>query len=94
MVERYEEEPKLLRIAAVIFCERDSQKPILIGKGGSMLKKIGTDARKHIEAMVGKRVFLELFVKVHPGWRESKQFVDEIDWRRQIENMIAANPED
>jgi len=88
MVEQYEEEKRLVRIAAAIFCERESQKPILIGKGGSMLKKIGTNARKQIEAMVGKKVFLELFVKVHPGWRESRQFVDELDWRRQIENMI------
>lgn len=94
IVEQYEEEPKLVRIAAAIFCERESQKPILIGKGGQMLKKIGTDARKQIEAMLGKKVFLELFVKVRPGWRESKQFVDELDWRRQIENMIATNPEE
>jgi GTPase Era involved in 16S rRNA processing len=42
--------------------------------------------------MLGKKVFLELFVKVHPGWRESKQFVDELDWRRQIENMISTIP--
>jgi GTP-binding protein Era len=94
IVEQYEEEPKLVRIAAAIFCERESQKPIIIGKGGQMLKRIGTDARKDIERAIGKKVFLELFVKVRPGWRESKQFVDELDWRRQIENMIAVNPED
>ena len=50
-----------------------------------MLKKIGTAARLQIEAMVGTRVFLELFVKVQAGWRESRQFVDELDWRRQLE---------
>lgn len=94
IVEQYNEEPKLVRIAAAIYCERESQKPILIGKSGQMLKRIGTDARRDIEAMLGKKVFLELFVKVRPGWRESKQFVDELDWRRQIENMIATNPED
>jgi GTP-binding protein Era len=94
MVEQYEEESKLVRIAAAIFCERESQKPILIGKGGSMLKQIGTKARKDIEAMLGKKVFLELFVKVHPGWRESKQFVNELDWRRQIESMIETNPQE
>ena len=92
LVEQYEDLPKLTRIAAAIYCERESQKPILIGKGGSMLKKIGTNARKDIERMLGKKVFLELFVKVHPGWRESKQFVDELDWRRQIENMISTIP--
>jgi GTPase len=92
LVERFEEERKLTRIAAAIYCERESQKPILIGKGGQMLKKIGTQARKEIEAMLGKRVFLELFVKVRPGWRESRQFVDELDWRRQIENMISTMP--
>ncbi len=93
IVEQFEEELKLTRIAAAIYCERESQKPILIGKGGQMLKKIGTEARKEIEAMLGKKVFLELFVKVRPGWRESRQFVEELDWRRQIENMISATPE-
>ncbi len=91
MVEVYDEEPRLVRIAAAIYCERESQKPILIGRGGQMLKKIGTNARKEIEAMVGKKVFLELFVKVQPGWRDSKQFVDELDWRRQIENIISTS---
>lgn len=88
IVERYEEEGKLVRIAAAIYCERESQKPILIGRGGQMLKKIGTGARQQIEKMLGKKVFLELFVKVKPGWRESRQFIDELDWRRQIESMI------
>ena len=94
LVERYEEEGKLVRIAAVIYCERESQKPILIGKGGQMLKKIGTGARKEIERMLDRKVFLELFVKVKPGWRESRHFVDELDWRRQIENMIPRTTED
>ena len=88
LVERFEEEGKLVRIAAAIYCERESQKPILIGRAGQMLKKIGTGARQQIEKMLGKRVFLELFVKVRPGWRESRQFVDELDWRRQIESLI------
>jgi GTP-binding protein Era len=94
LVERYEEEGKLVRIAAAIYCERESQKPILIGKGGQMLKKIGTGARHEIERMLDKKVFLELFVKVKPGWRESRQFVDELDWRRQIENMIPPTIDD
>jgi len=94
MVERFEEEGKLVRIAAAIYCERESQKPILIGKGGQMLKRIGTGARQQIERMLDKRVFLELFVKLKPGWRESRQFVDELDWRRQIENMIPPHIEE
>jgi GTP-binding protein Era len=83
-VEQFEEGPKLVRIAAVIYCERDSQKAILLGKGGQMLKIIGTAARLDIEKMVGNKVFLELFVKVQPGWRDSRQFVEELDWRRQL----------
>ena len=92
VVEQYEEGAKLVRIAAVIYCERDGQKAILLGKGGQMLKKIGTSARLDIEKMVGKKVFLELFVKVQPGWRDSRQFVEELDWRRQLES-IAGPPQ-
>ena len=91
MVEQYEEGERLTRIAATIYCDRPSQKAILVGKGGQMLKKIGTAARMDIEKMVGTRVFLELFVKVQPGWRESRQFVEELDWRRQLE-QIAGPP--
>ena len=87
MIEQFEESPKLVRIAAVIYCERAGQKAILVGKAGQMLKKIGTAARLQIERMVGKRVYLELFVKVQAGWRESRQFVEELDWRRQLEQL-------
>jgi GTPase len=87
LVEQFEEGEKLTRIAAAIFCERESQKAILVGKGGQMLKKIGTGARLQIERMLGTRVFLELFVKVQPGWRDSRAFVDELDWRRQLESL-------
>jgi len=87
MVEQYEEGAKVTRIAATIYCERDGQKAILVGKGGQMLKKIGTGARHNIERMLGSKVFLELFVKVQPGWRDSRAFVDELDWRRQLENL-------
>jgi GTP-binding protein Era len=83
VVERWEESPRLTSIAAVIYCEREGQKKIMIGKGGEMLKKIGTAARFEIERILGTRVFLELFVKVRPGWRESRGFVEELDWRRQ-----------
>ncbi len=87
VVEQFEEHLKLTRIAAVIYCERESQKAILVGKGGQMLKKIGTGARLQIERMLGTKVFLELFVKVQPGWRDSRAFVDDLDWRRQLENL-------
>lgn len=86
-VEEFEEGPKLVRIAATIYCEREGQKAILLGKGGQMLKKIGTAARMDIEKMVGSKVFLELFVKIQPGWRDSRQFVEELDWRRELQEM-------
>lgn len=69
IVEKFEEKETSIHIMAVIYVERDSQKGILIGKGGAMLKKVGTEARKDIEAFFGKNVYLELFVKVEPNWR-------------------------
>jgi GTP-binding protein Era len=90
IVERYEELPKLTRIAAAIYCERDGQKAILIGKGGEKLKAVGTAARQELERRLGKKVFLELFVKVKPGWRQSAAFVEELDWRRQLENLSSS----
>lgn len=87
VIDQFEEGAKLTRIAGTIFCEREGQKAILIGKRGQMLKKIGTSARLQIEKMVGTRVFLELFVKVQPGWRESRDFVEDLDWRRQLERL-------
>ncbi|HKD81879.1 MAG TPA: GTPase Era [Candidatus Angelobacter sp.] len=87
IVERYEELPRLTRISAAIYCERDGQKAILIGKGGEKLKQMGTAARQELERRLGKKVFLELFVKVKPGWRQSASFVEELDWRRQLENL-------
>ncbi len=89
LIEQFEEQPRLTRIAAAIYCEREGQKGILIGKGGQMLKKIGTAARQEIEQMLETRVFLELFVKVRPGWRESREFVEGLDWRRQLEEIAA-----
>lgn len=69
IVEKFEEKENSIHIMAVIYVERDSQKGILIGKGGYMLKRVGTEARKDIETFFGKRVYLELFVKVEPNWR-------------------------
>ena len=88
IVDNFEEGKRLTRIAATIYCERDGQKGILVGKGGRMLKKIGTAARIQIERMLGTKVFLELYVKAEPGWRDSRSFVSELDWRRQLENRM------
>jgi len=97
VIERYEEPASLkkmkdgklpvTKIAAAIFCERTGQKAILIGKQGEMLKRIGTAARKDIESLLGTRVFLELFVKVQEEWRSSRGFVEDLDWRRQLEQI-------
>lgn len=69
IVEKFEEKDNSIHIMAVIYVERDSQKGIIIGRQGSMLKKVGIEARKDIEAFFGKSVYLELFVKVEPNWR-------------------------
>ena len=87
IVDSFEEGAKLTRIAATIYCEREGQKGILIGKKGQMLKRIGTSARLQLERMLGTKVFLELYVKVQPNWRESRGFVEELDWRRQLEHL-------
>jgi len=87
LIDQYEEDERLTRAAATIFCEREGQKAILIGKRGETLKKIGTAARLQIEKLLHTRVFLELFVKVRPGWRDSRQFVEETDWRRHLERL-------
>lgn len=93
IVDNFEEGAKLARIAATIYCEREGQKGILIGKKGEMLKRIGTSARLQIERMLGTKVFLELFVKVQPNWRESRGFVEELDWRRQLEHLTGGQEE-
>ena len=69
--ERFEESEELIRIGAVIMVERDSQKGIIIGHKGSALKRVGTEARKDLEAFFDKKVFLELFVKVNKDWRSN-----------------------
>lgn len=72
VIESYTEEGNLLRIRALIMVERESQKNIVIGKGGSMLKIVGTAARKDMEQFSEKKVFLEMFVKVDPAWRSKE----------------------
>jgi GTP-binding protein Era len=87
LIDQYEEGDRLTRVAATIYCERDGQKAILIGKQGANLKKIGTAARLQIERLLNTKVFLELFVKVRAGWRDSRDFVEETDWRTKLQNM-------
>ncbi len=70
VVEAFQEEETIIRMRAVIFTNKKSHKPILIGKGGKMLKRVGTEARKDMEQFFGKKVYLELFVKVKENWRE------------------------
>lgn len=69
LVEKFEEKENSIHIMAVIYVERDSQKAILIGKGGEKIKQVGIEARKDIETFFGKKVYLELFVKVEKDWR-------------------------
>ncbi|MCD8261512.1 MAG: GTPase Era [Bacteroides sp.] len=71
VVELFKEEEKMIRIMAIIYVERDSQKGIIIGKEGKALKKVATEARKSLEKFFGKTVFLEVFVKVDKDWRNS-----------------------
>ena len=79
VTERYEEvSEELARIFCAVYVERASQKSIIIGKGGARLKKIGTEARRDIERLVGHKVYLELFVKVEEGWRDSPRALSEM----------------
>ena len=98
VIERYEEpaaneRPRkdgklpVTKIAAAIYCERDGQKAILIGKGGAKLKSIGASARKEIESLLGTRVFLQLYIIVEENWRDSRGFVNTLDWRRQLDEI-------
>jgi GTPase len=81
VIDAYREEDHIDRISATIFVERESQKGILIGKAGTMLKRIGTDARIEIEKFTGKKAFLELFVKVAPNWRNDPKGLKKFGFR-------------
>ena len=87
LLDSFEESEKLIRIRATLYVEREGQKGILIGKRGETMKKIGTEARKELEAILGIKIFLELFVKVQPRWRENPNIVRQLDWHRQLEQM-------
>ena len=82
-VERYEETEEIDRIYANIYCETKSQKGILIGKGGSLLKKIGTEAREELEGIVDKKVFLGLEVKVEKDWRKKDKLLKDFGYVSQ-----------
>jgi len=77
MVREYKEKPGLVRILADIIVNRETQKGIILGQKGETIKKIGSDARKDIEAFVQEKVYLELFVKVRPRWRDNELFLNE-----------------
>jgi GTP-binding protein Era len=84
LIDTWEEKPQLVRIGATIYVEREGQKSILIGEKGQMLKKIGTEARKEMEQLLGSKIYLSLFVKVKPKWREDAEFLRSIDWRAMV----------
>jgi GTP-binding protein Era len=81
MVDKWEETPTITRIYSTIRVEREGQKAIVIGTGGAMLKKIGTQARQDLERLLGVRIYLDLHVRVEPGWREKPAFLNALDWR-------------
>jgi GTP-binding protein Era len=81
-VDRFEEDEEsgMISIWATIFVERDSQKGIIVGKQGSMIKRIGSEARQELETILAVKVFLDLHVTSHPGWREDERFLGELEW--------------
>jgi len=83
-IDQFEEGRRLIRVEATIYVEREGQKGIMIGARGERLKRIGTLARQELEALVGRKVFLGLHVKVRQRWRESESFLEALDWRRQM----------
>jgi GTP-binding protein Era len=93
VVETYEDKRNLTHIGAVILVERPGQKAIVIGAGGSLLKAAGTKARLEIEALLGRKVFLELNVKLRPGWRENPEFLNLIDWRSTLSAELKSGSE-
>jgi GTP-binding protein Era len=80
-VDSWEDTPALIRIYATIYVERNGQKGIIIGAGGAMLKNIGTLARREMERLFGRHVYLDLHIKVQPRWREKPGFLAALDWR-------------
>ena len=81
LIDKWEEAPNITRIYATIHVEREGQKGIIIGAGGQVLKRIGTEAREELEGLLGVKIFLQLHVKVQPNWREKAAFLNTLDWR-------------
>ena len=81
-IEEWQEEGRLLRVGAAVCVERRGQKAILIGRGGAMLKQVGTAARRELETLLSRRIYLQLFVKVREKWRQDPASLAAIDWRR------------
>ena len=82
-IEEFKDEPELLRLSAIIYVNRDTQKGIIIGHKGRTLKYLGTDARKDMEEFFDKKVFLQMYVKVRKGWRESEQQLRQFGYDHQ-----------
>jgi GTPase len=87
LIDKFEETPRLLRISATLYVEREGQKGILIGERGATMKKIGTAAREELEKLLGIKIFMELFVKVQDNWRQNPTVVRQLDWHRQLEDL-------
>jgi GTP-binding protein Era len=83
LIDEFEEGEAITRIHATIVVERDSQKPIVIGAGGARLKEIGSEARQDLEKLFPPKVFLELYVKVEPHWRNNRAVISELDYRNE-----------
>jgi GTP-binding protein Era len=92
VIDQWEEMPRVTKISATIYVERDGQKAIIIGAAGATLKKIGTLARHEMEAKFSRKIFLALFVKVRKGWRENPEFLDAIDWRSMRGRELDSEP--
>jgi GTPase len=87
VVEQWEDKGNLARVSASIIVERPGQKNIIVGAGGAMIKRIGTEARTELEEMLGRKFYLELFVKVKPKWRENEAFLNELGWQNTSEAL-------
>jgi GTP-binding protein Era len=83
-IEQFDDEDKMYRIGAVIYVERDGQKSIVIGKGGSLLKSVGRDARIEMQALFDKKVFLRLWVKVREGWGDNERMLKNLGYNDEI----------
>ena len=84
VVDRFEEpDPRgVMRLYCSIVVDRDTHKPIVLGRGGSRIKRVGTEAREELERLFGMRVYLDLHVRVRPGWRESERMLRELGLER------------